>query len=489
MPQLRPPRSRLLHQLPVISSPKEGRASDHDTDPDASPISSSDEDDDHELILVADSYATRNIPAQAPSLAVRETQNLLSDVAADHIAPSTKPSGRATRKEPCAKKQGVRTSSRLTIPSSPPSSGTKRKRDASEEVPEWMNASTQERAQIYSSQPSKTYSQRHGNILNIHSSPKQDHSKRRASQRAPAEASRSKRPGFKRLDDSILNERAGSNKANFKDPGGTQSTSSASQKSSSSAKSNVQAFKDIPHSSMSSNSSCSSLSPPPDDELLQFTAETLDLTSSDSHCPLCGEEVPRAFLMTMHSGLSRLSWKERVEICAAHKRHAADSEWKQHQYPAVDWGGFDQRLKSFHGSLNAILELKRPSYYRKELEQRVDEGSSRNAYRNPTADDQETTIPGYYGLKGAQRMQSHLVNVFSDKIRALAATDKLIPATGPAGYIQAVLVPELAVMLVREDLDVDEEKARTVLRESSNVGRLLNSEMTERVERRRLEEH
>ena len=283
-----------------------------------------------------------------------------------------------------------------------------------------------------------------------------------------------------------LSEANGSNKANFKLPSGTRDSSLRSQSSSPSKQSDTAAFKNLPHSSISDRSSSSSLSPPPSDDILEIEAEDLDMSCFERRCPLCNEVVPRAFLEALDSGLSQLSWQQKVDVCEAHKRRAAGAEWTQQRYPEVDWDAFEERLERFHEELDNILDLRRPSFYRDELERRVNEGKSRNAFRNPSAAGQETIVPGYYGLKGAQRMQSHLVELFSDKIRNLATTDKLIPATGPAGYVQAVLVPELAVMLVREDLHVDEERAREVLCESADVGNLVHSEMTERVGKRRV---
>ena len=52
-----------------------------------------------------------------------------------------------------------------------------------------------------------------------------------------------------------------------------------------------------------------------------------------------------------------------------------------------------------------------------------------------------------------------------------------------SGFIQAVLVPELAVQLIAEDLKVSEVKARDVAVKSAELGDLLNSEIEERIDR------
>ena len=61
----------------------------------------------------------------------------------------------------------------------------------------------------------------------------------------------------------------------------------------------------------------------------------------------------------------------------------------------------------------------------------------------------------------------------------MAASDRIIAATGTAGYVQAVLVPELALLLMQDDLRIDESKARKVLKESSEIGELLHDDIYE----------
>ena len=73
----------------------------------------------------------------------------------------------------------------------------------------------------------------------------------------------------------------------------------------------------------------------------------------------------------------------------------------------------------------------------------------------------------------------NIMTSFAPQIRRLAASDKLIALAGVAGYVQAVLAPELAVRLVMEDMRVDEDEARVVLRASAEIGNLLNEEEDE----------
>ena len=71
----------------------------------------------------------------------------------------------------------------------------------------------------------------------------------------------------------------------------------------------------------------------------------------------------------------------------------------------------------------------------------------------------------------------NIIARFASKMRRLAASDKLISSGGVSGFVQAVLVPELAVLLIQDDMKLDDEdKARAVLRNSIEVGHILNEE-------------
>lgn len=74
------------------------------------------------------------------------------------------------------------------------------------------------------------------------------------------------------------------------------------------------------------------------------------------------------------------------------------------------------------------------------------------------------------------RLQA-IVDRFSLRMRRLSTTDEIVKKAGVAGYAQSVLVPELAVRLVKEDMGVDDEGARQILRDSLDIGQRLNPAM------------
>ncbi|KAI9687275.1 MAG: hypothetical protein M1822_002318 [Bathelium mastoideum] len=248
-----------------------------------------------------------------------------------------------------------------------------------------------------------------------------------------------------------------------------------------------------------SNGSDTSLSSPPESVILDYAQESLDIPLSSSQapqdaspyaiCPLCDETVERT-LLDEFSGYGRgprLSIRKQALFCHAHKRRSAIKDYRDAGYPEVDWNTFPKRLRRHFGHINHVLDRRKESWYRKGLEERVKSGKLRTLHQTATSTTDETSlnkfVPGYYGTKGARVMMESIIDQFSDKIRRLAASDDLLSrgSGGVTGYIQSVLVPELAVSLIKEDLGVDDDEARTILTGSTKIGRLVNEEEEERV--------
>lgn len=73
------------------------------------------------------------------------------------------------------------------------------------------------------------------------------------------------------------------------------------------------------------------------------------------------------------------------------------------------------------------------------------------------------------------------MSTFASRLRRRCSTDSLISSRGISNYVQAVLVPELATLLVMDDLKVDAEKARKALQDSIELGNFLNEEEDEMI--------
>lgn len=263
----------------------------------------------------------------------------------------------------------------------------------------------------------------------------------------------------------------------------------------------------LPSADHDDASSTSALSSPPsaspDTSPTQRTIEYMmnvtvfSRAADPPNCPVCKEEVDREFLKE-YTGNKWLNIRQQAQFCKAHKKRTAELEWEKGGYPGIDWHHFDERLKEYHDTLDDILQRRRSSFYRNAFEDVMKSGKERTLHKNMMNEDElEELTPGYYGSRGASMMcvfccvsnfiihsliTSRVENImsrFSLKLRRLTATDKLISSGGISSYVQAVLVPELAVLLVKDDMSVDDERARNILRDSANVGNILNEEEDE----------
>ena len=200
-----------------------------------------------------------------------------------------------------------------------------------------------------------------------------------------------------------------------------------------------------------------------------------DLSSDDdfavkekdsAQCPYCKRPVDGDALHKFSKG-AYMTLRMQRRFCTQHKEDEARAEWKAKGYPEIDWARLDARISSHYDYLEGILRGG-ASHYRDVLAREVKEGRKRNLAK---ADFNST--PGYYGEKGFRAMQEGIFDRFSELLRERTVKDGLVSARGYSLYVQAVLVPELAVRLVMEDMGVGAEAARKILEESTWVGELL----------------
>ncbi|KAL9579025.1 MAG: hypothetical protein Q9203_006874 [Teloschistes exilis] len=202
-------------------------------------------------------------------------------------------------------------------------------------------------------------------------------------------------------------------------------------------------------------------------------------SSPKKQCPICKEFVSRLF-MEESFGTAPMSVREQVQFCKVHKICSAEQAWSTRGYPTIDWHVFAKRLPGYEDKIVEILNGSRRSFYRNAFEDQVKSGVNRTLQQSiMSGSGLEGLNVGYYGTKGARILMDFTMSHFASRIRRLASSDKLVSTGGVAGFVQAVLAPELAVMVVKDDMKVDDEQAREILRESSEVGNLLNEEEDE----------
>ena len=166
--------------------------------------------------------------------------------------------------------------------------------------------------------------------------------------------------------------------------------------------------------------------------------------------------------------------RTQVKFCHAHKKNSAQNEWIENGYPTIDWNGLDARLTEHHSYIKSLLN-EVSSHYRNILHKQVRTGKNRTLLQ--AIQNSDTLTPGYYGPRGLEAMSENIINKFSSLLRKIVVEDRLVAATGVPGYVQSVLVPELAVRLISEDMKCGVEEARQIMRDSAGLGDLLNEEV------------
>ncbi|KAK6842692.1 hypothetical protein PG987_003552 [Apiospora arundinis] len=193
-------------------------------------------------------------------------------------------------------------------------------------------------------------------------------------------------------------------------------------------------------------------------------------TSVVAHCPMCGQPVDSE-LLKKHTTRGRMTIRQQTTFCLSHKRKEAEEIRKDNSYPEVDWDELEARFTAHKDLINDILMGDRASHFASLLSNKVEAGKDRTLLKTD-----ESLTPGYYGPRGLRVMTELIMHSFSDTVRKRAIEDHLVSARTYTGYVQSVLVPELAVRLIMEDMDVDEESARQIMDESRGLGDVLHEE-------------
>ncbi|KAK2749679.1 hypothetical protein FQN57_005901 [Myotisia sp. PD_48] len=258
-------------------------------------------------------------------------------------------------------------------------------------------------------------------------------------------------------------------KIEFKYPTGLPDTFSASSMPTSSSRGNEATMFDA--TVLGSDDSGSSLSdiPPSVSDDLKYELHQSDL------CPICSVKLEDSIL-DEYGPIEKLGLRQQSQLCRVHRQRTAEKQWVQRGYPTINWKTLHSRIDRYLTDLELILTLKKPSFYRNELENSATNTSRKVSTFRATFQDEglDRISSGYYGARGAKTMMDAIISKFAPMIRELAPSDSLMQAIGVSGYVQAVLAPELTVLLVMEDMKVDRKTARKIMEESMEIGDLLN---------------
>ncbi|CAK7201064.1 hypothetical protein SEUCBS139899_003765 [Sporothrix eucalyptigena] len=216
-----------------------------------------------------------------------------------------------------------------------------------------------------------------------------------------------------------------------------------------------------------------------DDEKDNASDDTL-ANKGPAVCPLCKAPLEESVLRDLLDGhhllvgiavgrshviqLNLLKFDEKLRFCTGHKQRASRLAWTARGYPAIDWAALPARLTRYESHVKKVIMGTTQSPFRTAWEKMT-----------PSQLSSQSEVPGYYGRRGLRVLSDAIVQRHAKTLRRRAVEDPLVAARGMVQFVQAVLVPELAVQLIREDMlagggggGLDE--ARRVLHESAAIG-------------------
>ncbi|KAK3630086.1 hypothetical protein LTR56_002627 [Elasticomyces elasticus] len=209
-------------------------------------------------------------------------------------------------------------------------------------------------------------------------------------------------------------------------------------------------------------------------------------------CAVCGDSVTISQREDFEDRFEQAkvwSYKWQQRFCRYHKQTEASQLWIERGYPMVDWIRLESRLKQspHFEHIERIISGEISSAFRKQFQKKV---KSRAKTLLQAADDENAGkggSAGYYGPRGEKLMSDHITSSFADELRSHAIRDTLVASAGVSGglsgFIQSVLVPELAVSLIREDLQMQGRwrDPVQVLEESAELGEIMHPEVEDQV--------
>lgn len=210
-----------------------------------------------------------------------------------------------------------------------------------------------------------------------------------------------------------------------------------------------------------------------------------------TQCPICRAPVHTDDYWDYWKGKDR-TVKNQNQFCRIHRTKSAQEEYNK-GYPEIVWDDLPHRIKKRRMDLYKILHNERSSTYRDRYEplaltgraaavpsRRKDLPEHVQQELESHALDDLSTYPGYYGPHGRRLITETVMKVLKNEIKN--CSDPVVQGSGPATFVQAVLVPEVAIMLIMEDCLVDRQAAEEIREKTYELGVLLNEEIEDSIE-------
>lgn len=219
-------------------------------------------------------------------------------------------------------------------------------------------------------------------------------------------------------------------------------------------------------------------------QMLDLTGQD---TSADLQCPICARPFDSASWKSYKDRFPDLdiSLQEQRRFHRAHRVEDAQLAYRIRKYPSIDWDDLSRRLSQHNADVCSMIQRPADTFcyqrFKRKLEDDTQEIDGERRHQFWRDHDQTIKLAGtgYYGPRGANIMTEHLSSSFATLLSTVAKTDKLICECGLSVYIQLILVPELATMLIGKDMNINLEEARKVLIESSEIGNLVHGKNTQ----------
>ena len=240
-------------------------------------------------------------------------------------------------------------------------------------------------------------------------------------------------------------------------------------------------------------------SPPsnlPSEYDFSVSTPTKDKCGADkSQCPTCHEPVDQSLLDEWIAARPRFdkSSRDQAMFCNAHQRETAKASYKKRGYPDIDWASLPKRVKKLDGMIGELLgddgTSPDSSIFAKEYAELVKSGRERTLLQASTVEGNDTNgnsscgglSPGYYGPRAVAIIDRDVMKRFAGSIRRKVVQNALLSVRGKTMFIYRVVVPAVVARLVMKDLSCDFERAREVMAESAEIGRLVSEDLDDDV--------
>ncbi|KAH8732795.1 RTC4-like domain-containing protein [Phaeosphaeriaceae sp. PMI808] len=228
------------------------------------------------------------------------------------------------------------------------------------------------------------------------------------------------------------------------------------------------------------------------DNLNEYIEQLPQEEEEGSTCPICKTAVEKSEYWDFWNGKDN-TVKNQNTFCRTHQTKSAWQEYQREGYPTINWTTLPSRIRKHRMSLFKILTNDQPSDYRDRYapialtgkaaavpRQRKDLPTHIQAELDSYALDDQSTYPGYYGPHGRRIITESVMKLLKNEIKK--CSDPVVQGSGPATFVQAVLVPEAAILLIMEDCGVDWEGAEGIRERTCGMGMLIYEEVDDRVE-------